>query len=161
MFFFKIDTGITAKVAFDEKKLLSKVEKMEFKALRQTGGFIRKIARQQIKYRANPRNSSAVGTPPHTHPKGKYGKINMMLKNSIVYDVETTTDPLKKTIAVVGTSFNIADKIGQIHEFGNPFVVIVRKDHTYIRSFPPRPFMNPALMKSIPYLPKFWEGTLR
>lgn len=149
-----------AKIDFNGKEVLKRVKVSNRNPLRQAAGFIRKIARQQIKYRADFHNSSAVGTPPHTHPKGKYGKINMMLKNSIVYDVEPGyVEDIQ--VAVVGTSANIADKVGKIHEFGNPFVIIIRKKYTGVWSFPPRPFMAPALQKSLPYLPKFWEGTLR
>ena len=152
------------KIDINGKEVFKRVRISNHNPLRQAAGFVRKIARQQIKFRADPHNNAPVGSPPYTHVgrrrKGVMRTISG-LKNSIMFALKNDrSDTLQ--LAVVGSSFQIIDKIGKLHEFGGTRFGGVNKEGIPVnRIYPERPFMQPALQKSLPYLPKFWERTLR
>lgn len=108
------------------------VNRGSFRSLNHAAASIRKAAIAGILIHPDP---SPVGTPVHS----RYG----LFKAAILYSVDKD-----KQDAVIGTRYSMVDDSGEPHEKG-----------TFYRGqqFDKRPFMQPALLRSIPRLSKFWE----
>jgi len=129
-------TGTKVRVEFDDAEVISKVKKGSLKALRRTGAYVRKSARNAV---SRSSKASSPGTPPNTR-RG-------LLKRSILFGVEknrmaVVIGPTKKFIGISMTA----------HEFGGMY----RR-----RKYPKRPLMGPALVKSAPALPKLWADSVK
>jgi len=87
--------------------------------------------------------ASRPGSPPHTRGGAKG------LAASIWYDVDKD-----KLSATIGPRFSKVAAVGQVHEFGGK-----RQGKRGKAKYPKRPFMAPALMKTLPMIPaKFRSG---
>lgn len=80
---------------------------------------------------------SPEGEPPHTH-------VGVFLRRAIRFHAD-------KSGGIIGPLASIVGDVGSIHEFGK------RRDEA---KFPPRPFMRPALERSVDRIPKQWSGTI-
>lgn len=107
-----------------------------YRNIRHAAFSIGKAAKGLIKKSSEP---SDAGDPPTTRAKG--GKN---LRGAIF----TAAD---KDSALIGPRESWVGDVGEAHEFGVP-----REGDR----FPERPFMNPALMMSIPRFAKDWEGSI-
>jgi len=88
--------------------------------------------------------ASRPGSPPHTR-----GVPMKSLKASIWYDVDKD-----KLSATVGPRFSFVAAVGELHEFGGQ-----RQGKRGKAKYPKRPFMAPALEKTLPMIPaKFRSG---
>lgn len=123
-------------IDFHEKQVLDAVKRGTIIALRRSGAYLRKVARNMVK-KGN--SASAPGTPPHT----KSGR----LKSSILFGVDNQSETV-----VIGPAGNMVGTVMFAHEFGGKYKR---------QKYPKRPLMGPALEASEPKLSKFWEDSLK
>jgi len=133
------------KLKMDTKKLLSAKDKAESRYLNKAGAMVRTIAIRSVSVRKSKDGKKKKVKPrapgdPARSPKG-------ILKNSILFDVN-----LDMGEVVIGPTFSAMHALAELHEFGG-----FRKG----TSFPARPYMNPALMKTIPKLPELWANSIK
>jgi len=117
-------------------KLLRKARRANIQSMHHAAGYLRKVAKNSIKNKPGPSEAPA---PPHTHTK--------RLKHAILYAVE----PGRQS-AVIGTDVRKFGKAGKPHEHGGRYMG---------QTFKRRPFMRPALLATIPKLPRHWAGSIR
>ncbi len=89
--------------------------------------------------------AAAAGDAPHT--RGKPGKN---LKGAIRYHLDK-----ERTEAVIGPSAEIVGDVGALHEFGGD-----RPSTDVVESYPRRPFMGPALERSLPSIPEQFRSSV-
>lgn len=128
--------ALRVKTRSDVQKVLAQTRQAQITNLGHVGAAIRLAARRSI--RRNKRQSAA-GTPPHTR-RGQ-------LKRAIVYAVEPSAERV-----TVGPTHQVVGRAGSAHEHGGRY-----KRERYQK----RPFMGPALEKTIPRLPRMWAGSVR
>lgn len=129
--------GIQVNTRLDVQKILRKSRRGQINSLNRGAALVRTIASRSI--RVNRKKPSAAGSPPHTQTK--------RLKRGIVFAVEKG-----RGRAVIGPSHDFVGPSGMAHEFGGRY----GKER-----YPKRPFMQPALTKAAPQLPKHWAGILK
>ena len=144
-----IGVNVKVKTLVNFDRIKKSVHKMNISSIRHGSAYIRKIARNSIKYRLKKRDSSLAGTPPHTHAKGK----NMGIRKAIIYAVDQND-----AVGVIGVGFSNLLDIDKAHELGGWYKFSRYRE---TRFYPKRPFMLPALNKASPKLPSFWESRLR
>ena len=128
--------GARCKVKSDFHKVQRAARRGNIETLGHAGGYLRKVARHEIKKSAV---ASEAGTPPHTR-RGA-------LKNAIRYAVDKD-----RRSVVIGPDVEIVGKSGTAHEFGGRY-----KRQRY----PKRAFMGPALESSKEKLPRLWRGSVK
>lgn len=133
-----IKLGLTVRWNFDPTLLLREVKEATYRNLGHWAASVRKLARQSMRPSRRP---SRRGRPPHTRGKRRN------LPNAILYAVEPDGSR-----AVVGPAYSRIKTVGKAHEKGGWFRG---------RKYPKRPFMGPALMKSLPRVPLFWRDSIR
>lgn len=126
--------GLTVKVEDTTKRVTDAAEKATFRNFAHAAARISKDAKASLITSAGP---SSPGSPPHTH-KGAF------LRRAVRFAAD-------KTSAVIGPMASIVDDAGAAHEFGGGFRG---------QDYPERPFMGPALEKSIPRLGPDWAGSI-
>jgi len=124
-----------AEVKLDIANFQNILKKRQKSSMQHAAGSIRLTAQRSILKRGKRvrHGASPPGTPPYTTGP---------LRSSIYYSV--SSDYQK---AYIGPSASRIGLIGRVHEFGGPFRG---------RKYPKRPFMWPALQKTIPELAQFW-----
>jgi phage gpG-like protein len=129
---------IEAKVTIEPKfeKVEKAVEKESYNSFRHAGFSIAKAAKASI---VKSRNPSKPGEPPTTRGRGRKN-----LKGAIF----TASD---RESAIVGPRHSYVGESGEVHEFGKP---------RGGERFPKRPFMAPALEKSLPRFASDWQGSI-
>ena len=129
---------IEAKVTIEPKfeKVEKAVEKESYSSFRHAGFSIRKAAQASIR---KSKDASKPGEPPTTRGRGRKN-----LKGAIF----TVAD---KDSVIVGPRYSTVGESGEAHELGKP-----RGSDT----FPKRPFMAPALEKSLPRFASDWQGSI-
>jgi phage gpG-like protein len=125
---------LTAKTEDTTKKVEQAAEKANFRNFRHGAASVSKAAKQSIQRRPGP---SAPGEPPNTHRR-------IFLRRSIRFAAT-------KTSAIIGPMKSIVGMSAQAHEFGGTY-----KGSTY----PARPFMQPAMVKSAPRFAGEWKGSI-
>jgi len=105
-------------------------------SLSRSAFLLRKVAQSQ--FRRTKKRPSPAGLSPHTR-KGR-------LPRAILYQVDRQREE-----AVIGPSHVLAGEVGGVHEHGGQY----KK-----QKFPPRPFMGPALDKSVPLIGPQWSGAI-
>lgn len=162
---------------FDRSVIKTNWRAINESPLKKVGNRIRSIARQSIRRRPNPNLHSAAGTPPYAHAglttsKGKRG-VSPPFKQ--IYSIPNWA----ATNVVIGmTYYGGRPPVPGLHELGGTarrrvFVnmgrrqlkkgglgAIIYKPVTKNVTYPPRPFMRPALAKVLPTLPYFWRNSL-
>ena len=121
---------------FDESRILIAVKSGNITALRRSGAYIRKAARNRVTQSSN---ASAPGTPPNTR-RG-------LLKQSLLFGVEK-----QRQSVVVGPAEKFIGTAMSAHEFGGTY----RR-----RRYPKRPLMGPTLQATLPKLPTLWEKSVK
>jgi hypothetical protein len=127
---------IKAGAEFEPQKIEKPVEKAAYESFRNAGFSIRKAVRKSIH---KSRDASQPGSPPTTRGRGRRN-----LRDAIF----TVAD---KESAIVGPRYSYVGDSGEAHEFGKPRG---RDD------FDERPFMGPALEKSLPRFASDWQGSI-
>lgn len=127
---------INVKVIDNMEAILKKMRIAALRNLGLFGGLTRKFAQQSIKI--SPKYSDP-GSPPHSR-KG-------LLKKAIIYAVDKEAQEV-----VIGPSANVIADAGHPHEFGGAF----RGD-----IYPARPFMVPAMKRTIPAMDKIWANSIK
>lgn len=128
--------GLRFKSQINTTPVKRKVEATEIRTLSHAGGYIRKVAQHSIKRSPV---ASPVGTPVHTR-KGQ-------IRRAIHYG--TRRSPY--TSVFVGPTFAGVGPSGRPHEHGGAF-----RGQTYKR----RPYMTPALQKTLPRLAAFFRHSI-
>ena len=129
-------TGIRMRLEFESGNVLDASGRGAAAALRRTGAYVRKAARNKI---SKSSKASAPGSPPHTR-RG-------LVKRSVLFGVEK-----QERRVVIGPAFSLIADVMTAHEYGGRF----RK-----REYPRRPLMGPTLEETGKHLPKFWEESLK
>lgn len=123
-------------VKMNDRAVLAIVDKGNVRALVRAGAYVQQTARRNIKFSSWP---SRPGHSPHTD-RGD-------LKHAIRYAVDKQQGSL-----FVGPAKSFFSIVGGVHEFGG----------TYMRRrYPARPFMRPALERSLPRIASFWTNVVR
>ena len=125
---------VKTRIVDETAKVVKAAEKADFKNFSHAAASLRKTVIDSIEKADGP---SAPGTPPHTH-KRKF------LSRSIAFDAT-------KEGAVIGPRASIVGIVGTAHEFGGRY-----KGGSFAR----RPFMQPALMKSLSRFAGEWKGSI-
>lgn len=126
----------TWKYVWNGERVSQALSKATFVSLNQAGAVVRMIAQRSIKAG---KKASSPGQPPRTRKK--------RLPHAIIYFVDK-----QKRFVIIGPSADLISNVGAAHEFGGTF----RQRH-----YDARPFMKPALEKSIPRLPACWSGSVQ
>lgn len=143
--------------------------------LGRAGAYLMRIARTSIRRRKNRNKHSPIGTPPYSHAPGRLppfkqifflpDNLNMRVFIGMVGyggmgppvpGLQEHGGPARRKV------YRIMGRRSLKRIFKNPRQgAIIRKKVTEGVLYPKRPFMQPALMKTIPVLPKFWANSLR
>lgn len=127
---------ITGKASFkfDSKQVYLFMDKQTAALMRRVGGYLRMVARRSMRKRKGP---SQPGTPPNAHEQP-------LLRTFLEY----AFDPIKRRLVVgpklLPRSNNFV--IPGLMERGG-VIQAKRKDTTFAKNYPARPFMKPALEK--------------
>ncbi len=124
------------RIEFDKRRILVAVKQGNLAALRRSGAYIRKSARNKVFQSSR---SSSPGTPPNTR-RG-------LLKRSLLFGVEK-----QKQSVVIGPAEKFIGTAMIAHEYGGRY----RK-----RRYPKRPLMGPTLSRTANKLPKLWEQAVK
>lgn len=121
---------------WEGEKVKQKIDNATYKSFNHAAASIRLIAKRSIR---RGKKASTPGQPPHTQ--------TTRLPKSIVYYVDK-----KRRYAIIGPSYDLIGPVGGAHEKGGMFRAT---------NYPARPFMLPAMEKSIPKLPSRWAMNFR
>lgn len=137
-------------VAFDDRRLLSSLDKATARAMVRIGGFIRNVAKRSMRKGGKKQRSSAPGQPPRRQDNTIY--------NLTFYAYGRATGEV-----VVGPVGLNSSKVPALHEFGGTVRRVNRSGKAYEAKYPPRPYMRPALEKARQdnRLAEAWRNTLR
>lgn len=141
---------------FDKTAVERAADKAKLRALSKFGAYVRRTAQQSMRYR---KSASPPGQPPSAHKSKrlaalkrlKRAKYNGALLREMLffaYDQRTQT-------VVVGPLGFKNSPVPALHEFGGTHRV-KGKDVRY----PARPYMAPALNKSLPKFAESFRGTV-
>jgi hypothetical protein len=131
---------------FDRKAVTDAMDKASKKALSKAGAFIRQTAKSSMRKR---KKASAPGSPPSVH----VGTLKKLLYFAY--------DPAQRSV-VIGPQAFAKGEAGPLNEFGGRALRRdrrTRQKHTV--TYPPRPFMAPALAKELPKLPSRWANSVK
>lgn len=156
---------ITAKFKdffIDRAKVLKKIGEARAKSLMRGGGRIRITAQRSMRYREN--GASRPGDPPFAHKK-----TGALLRKLLFFIYDDQSDSV-----VVGPVVARKGEAPRLNEFGgvirNPRTRFITGNRGAPRTripagafitYPPRPFMSPALEKQLPRLPKDWANSVQ
>ena len=149
---------------FDRAIVQNAMDKATQAALSKGGAFIMRAARTSMRWRSGvnkkgqarfgkgskPKPASAPGTPPFAWRE--QGQMRNML--FFAYD------PSAKTVVVGPQKFRAGDA-PPLNEFGGRAVRRERNGKKRTVTYPPRPFMAPALAKETPRLPARWANAVK
>jgi len=140
--------GFRVKFKVNFKRLAKRVRRGSIKSMGQAGALVYKVARNSIRRRKGP---STPGTAPHTRTKSQEKKARRFggLKDSLRFEVERR---FFGGSVVIGPTPRLAGTSGQAHEFGGSYRG---------QRFEKRPFMGPALQRSLPKIPREWKNIVR
>lgn len=127
---------MNVKIEFDERRILIAIESGNLTALRRSGAYIRKAARNKI---TSSRHSSSPGSPPNTR-RG-------LLKTSLLFGVEKHIQTV-----VIGPAKSLIGTAMYAHEYGGRY-----KKQRY----PKRPLMAPTLIATASKLPNLWKNAVK
>lgn len=128
---------------FDRAAVIRAVEPAKLKVLSKVGAFVRRRAQTSMRYR---KKASKPGTPPSAHKNS-----GALLRKLIYFGYDPQTDSV-----VVGPVQARGGQAPRLNEFGG---TLKAKGKTF--TYPPRPFMAPALKAEEPKLPSYWSNTIR
>lgn len=131
----------------DRAHVIKKIGEARAKVLMRSGGKVRITAQRSMRYRV--KGSSPPGQPPYAHKK--YGAL---LRKLLFFVYDFSADSV-----VVGPVAARAAEAPKLNEFGGR-AKRTRKGGTRIVTYPPRPYMAPALSKIEPSLPKEWANSV-
>ncbi len=130
---------------FDRKKVKDKVDAHSRRVLSKFGSFVRKTARRSIRKR---RRSSAPFQPPSSH-KGT-------LKKHIYFGYDAQRRSVVIGPVRVPTRVNSSKTLPGL-EYGGR-IDLLRGGTAKIK---PRPFMEPAFQKELPFVTKLWRDSIK
>lgn len=153
---------------FDREKILKAADKATVKALSKFGAFVRRRAQTSMKRR---NKASAPGQPPSAHGNAKQGQgkakkskyTGAWLRELLFFSY----DPLTRTVVVGPLGFK-GSGVPALHEFGGTAQKWgVRTIHGVRKrvvigtaTYPPRPYMKPALDAELPKFAEQFRGTI-
>jgi hypothetical protein len=165
-------------VEFDRNIIRTNWNAINRNPLHKAASYIRKVARNSIKRRKSNKISPA-GTPPYSHWPGTTPPFKM------IYNFPYGIGGTGQVIGMVGFGAQPAGELPPpgLHEHGGRGKRLVFNrsrrglpqprnnagQFTYFpvpkfvritAKYPQRPFMRPALAKSLPFITQFWQGSL-
>ena len=141
-------TGFRMKhLFFDNKRIVSSVDRATRKVLSRFGAFVRRTARQSIRKR---KKSSVPGKPPSSHTG--------LLKRFIFFGYDRRN--LSVVIGPARLTDNNRGLAPSILEYGGTATVKGKKRKKNV-TIQPRPFMGPAFEKEKPNLPSMWKDSVK
>lgn len=136
---------------FDRPHVLNRIEEARVRALSKAGAYVMKAARGMLRTA----RGKSVNKPskPGRPPKSRTG----LLRDHIYF----VFDPQTLSVVVGPARLNRTLGAPALHEFGG---VRFRRDaigKSQRLKYPPRPYMRPALGKSLPKLPEAFRNAVR
>lgn len=157
---------------FDRSVIRRNWNRINESPLKRSGFLVRRIARGSIRRGGKRKNPSRPGTPPRSHWPGATPPFKMIF--SVPQRLDTSV-----IVGMVGFTKRAAgEPVPGLHEHGGRarrrvfrkgseqrdakgrFLRRKRFAEQAVVRYEPRPFMQPALEKARPRLPKLWEGSL-
>jgi hypothetical protein len=132
---------------FDRQAVLKKLPPAKRRVLSKLGAFVRRSAQTSMKYRRGP---SKPGQPPSAHRE--FGALLRKLL-FFAYDEKSET-------AVVGPVAHRNAEAPRLNEFGGKAHRKHGRHKGRVVSYPPRPFMAPALKLNEPRMPSEWGNSI-
>lgn len=158
---------------FDRGIIRSNWSKIAKDPIGKSGNLVRRIARGSIRRGGKKKKPSSPGSPPRSHKKGKTPPFKMIYSVPEAMGTRTvvgmvgfgkapgSTEPIPGLAEHGGTARRrVFVKAGQHRTKKGRFGRNRYKPEVRNVRYPARPFMQPALKKSLPKLPRFWEGSL-
>lgn len=159
---------------FDRKGVQAAADAGRLKALAKFGAFVRRAAQTSMRYR---KGASPAGSPPSAHKSKQLAalkkmgrtKYNGALLREMLY---FAYDPVTRTTVVGPLGFK-GSKVPELHEFGGERAAY--KGETFLKGkgksakliklkgvvkYPPRPYMRPALKKTLAKFPLSFRDTI-
>ena len=131
---------------FDRKAVIDRVGVAKVKTLSKLGAFVRRAAQTSMRYR---KGKSQPGQPPSAHKE-----TGALLRKLLFFSYDPSSDSV-----VVGPIAARRAEAPRLQEFGGK-AKRTRMGVTRTVTYPPRPYMQPALSKSEPRIPKEWTGSV-
>lgn len=162
-------------VTFNRGFLKSQRGRMNRHPLARAGAYVMRIARTSIRRRRNRNLHSPEGTPPYSHVAGALPPFKRIgfkvdgLHTNVVIGMEgfgLSGPPVPGLQEHGGNAtrgvFRVVGRRQLRRNFRNPRQggLITRRVCETVH-YPERPFMQPALERTIPRLPEFWANSLR
>jgi hypothetical protein len=140
---------------FDRATVVREVGKLNAKALSKAGAFVQRRARSSMKRR---KAISPPGKPPSAHSKDPVATLKKIL---FAYE------PSRMSVVVGPVLLNgQGGSVPALHEFGGSRLIHVTRHHRGQKvqlakqaTYPPRPFMAPALAAEAPKFPMLWASS--
>ena len=138
---------------FNTQKVRTMVDAATIRSLSRFGAYVRRSAKQSIRRRKKP---SLPGKPPSSHTG--------LLKNFIWFGY----DPKRRSVVIGPAKLRLPGETPHVLEHGGRNVTTVkykrkgkRKKSKRIVKIKARPFMQPALEKNRPELPKLFKDSIK
>lgn len=139
---------------FDRKAVENLVGKATAQALSKAGAHLRRRARTSLRRR---KRTSAAGSPPSVHSQDAVATLKNILFALEPRNLSVIVGPVALNKLIGGKT------VPSIHEFGATVPIRSRrKGRQVVRAatYPPRPFMAPALAAEAPKFPALWGGAV-
>lgn len=151
---------------FDSPAVMAKVEKGKRRVLSSFGGYVRRVAKNSIKYR---KATAPPGSPPSAHRSEGFTRTKKNRKTGA--ETHQASSPLKElifyaydsntgTVVVGPVPFRGEAKAPALLEKGGQ-TTRIEKTKTRTLHYRPHPFMMPALQKSSPKFAQQLKGLIR
>ena len=153
---------------FDRQVVIAAVGRANAKNLSRAGSFVRRSARSSLRRR---KRASAPGEPPSVHSQDRVATLKNIW---FVFDAQSRSvvvGPLKLGGSTLAGSNR--PTVPALHELGGVAVVGKRADADRGQgsagqpgpgervSYPPRPFMGPAMEREMPKFAGLWANSVR
>lgn len=137
---------------FDRAAVVREVGRANAKALSKIGAFVRQRAKTSMRRR---KAASPPGTPPSVHSNDSVATLRNIWFGYDRANQSVVIGPLKLN----GQSVLSTGTVPELHEYGGKARIRTgRKGQQRFRAvtYPPRPFMGPALEAEAPKFPSLW-----
>lgn len=160
---------------FDRKAVIQRVDASRLKALREIGGYVRRVARNSIKSKPSG-TTSPPGSPPYSHVGAyktttKRGKEVTRFRRGLkgadagLKNIRFSYDPVTQSVIIGpvllhGRSGWAGKTVPELLETGGTAVSTQRRRKKRTARFSLRPFMGPAGAVGQDRFPRLFKGTV-
>ena len=143
---------------FDRQVVIAAVGRVNAQKLSRAGSFVRRSARSSLRRR---KRASAPGEPPSVHSQDRVATLKNIW---FVFDAQSRSvvvGPLKLGGSTLAGSNR--PTVPALHELGGVAVVGKRGRRSRAKraTYPPRPFMGPAMEREMPKFAGLWANSVR